>query len=518
MQLKPGPTIVILMMFLLMTPFILGGCGEADDPMADITTYKQLNDPQYRIGVVNGTINGPIVEEMLPRAQLFYFNNMIDLFTALDANKVDAVVEDDTSLIYFNLQNGDKMRIFDEYLRPFELAYAFPKTEEGRERCAQLSEFIKKIKEDGTLERINRNWLSSEGAAEMAVDYTRLPAPNGVLRIATTSVSPPFSYMENNITVGFDIDLISRFCEEYGYGLEIASMSFDGIIPAISSGKCDLAGNQIGITEERKQSVEFTEPYYNGGTVCAVVNPGGAKEGGFLEKLKDSLYKTFVRDQRYKMFLSGILTTLLITVLSALCGTIIGFLVYMACRGGSRIANTVTRFCVWIVRGLPVVVLLMILYYIVFVKAPVSGAFVSIVAFSLTFGAAVYGMLCSSVGAIDRGQAEAAQALGFSSLQTFFKIVLPQAMEFFLPSYKSEVVSLIKATAVVGYIAVQDLTRMGDIVRSRTYEAFFPLISVAIIYFLLAALLIFIIRRVEVKIDPKRRKREDILKGINADT
>jgi polar amino acid transport system substrate-binding protein len=163
---------------------------------------------------------------------------------------------------------------------------------------------------------------------------------------------------------------------------------------------------------------------------------------------------------------------------------------------------------------LPVIVMLMIFYYIVFSNAPVNGVFVSIVVFSLTFGASVFGMLTSSINTIDRGQTEAAYALGFSNLRTFFKIVLPQALKFFLPSYKSELVALIKATAVVGYIAVQDLTRVGDIVRSRTYEAFFPIISVAVIYFIMAWILIVLVDRIEIKIDPKRRKRDDILKGV----
>ena len=112
-------------------------------------------------------------------------------------------------------------------------------------------------------------------------------------------------------------------------------------------------------------------------------------------------------------------------------------------------------------------------------------------------------------------QTEAAYTLGFNKTKTFFKVVMPQALEFILPIYKGELVSLIKATAIVGYIAVEDLTRVGDIVRSRTYEAFFPLIAVAVIYFLLARLLILIANMIEKRIDPKRRKAENILKGVN---
>ena len=141
----------------------------------------------------------------------------------------------------------------------------------------------------------------------------------------------------------------------------------------------------------------------------------------------------------------------------------------------------------------------------------------SVVGFTLVFGSAVFGMLRVGVGAIDKGQLEAAYTLGYTNRKAFFRIILPQALPHFMPAYKGEITALIKATAVVGYVAVQDLTKMGDIVRSRTYEAFFPLIAVAIIYFILAAILTFLVNRIEIRIDPRRRSKQQILKGVKTD-
>ncbi|MBQ5359626.1 MAG: ABC transporter permease subunit, partial [Lachnospiraceae bacterium] len=135
------------------------------------------------------------------------------------------------------------------------------------------------------------------------------------------------------------------------------------------------------------------------------------------------------------------------------------------------------------------VVLLMVLYYIVFSKVAVSGAVVSVIGFTLVFASGVYGMLKSGVGVIDKGQTEAAYALGYSDRRAFFRVILPQAIPHIMPSYKAEITAIIKATAIVGYIAVQDLTRAGDLIRSRTYEAFFPLFAVAVIYLVLEAVL-----------------------------
>lgn len=512
-------TYIALFAVIILATVFLCACGpkEVEDPMAEVKSYTDLNDPKYRIGVVSGMIEGEIIEEVLPKAQLSYYNSDVDIFTALETGKIDATAGDDMALIYHNIQTGGKLRLLDGFLKPFEFGFIFSKDDNGNKLAAEMSDFITGLEADGTLDQIKHNWMDEDGAKEMGVDYRNLPAPNGVLRLATTGTEPPFTYHDNNLVIGLDIDVVSRFCEAAGYGLEVTTMSFDGMIPSVSTGKCDLGCGALTITEERKQSVTFSAPYYHGGTVAAVFNPNYAADKGFIDGLNDSLRKTFVTQDRYILFIKGILTTLLITLLSALFGTIIGFLVYMACRGGNKVANAVTRVSVRIIQLLPVVVLLMIFYYIVFSSAPVSGTFVSIVAFSLTFGASVYGMLSSSVAAVDIGQEEAAYALGYGNLKTFFKIILPQAMTYFLPSFQSELVSLIKATAVVGYIAVQDLTRMGDIVRSRTYEAFFPIISVAVIYFIMAWFLIIILDRVVISTDPKRRDSTKILKGIKTD-
>ena len=181
----------------------------------------------------------------------------------------------------------------------------------------------------------------------------------------------------------------------------------------------------------------------------------------------------------------------------------------MLCRNGNPVANGVTRVAMWLVQGTPMVVLLMILFYIVFGKTAISGITVAVIGFTLTFGSAVFGLLKMGVGAVDAGQTEAAYALGYSNRRTFFTIILPQALPHVMSAYSGEVVGLIKSTAIVGYIAVQDLTKMGDIVRSRTYEAFFPLIAIAVVYFILAAILIWIVNTREVRTIPGRQSSSD---------
>jgi len=191
--------------------------------------------------------------------------------------------------------------------------------------------------------------------------------------------------------------------------------------------------------------------------------------------------------------------------------------VFMLCRNGNPAANAVTRFCVWLVQGMPMVVLLMVLFYIIFGSVAISGVAVAVIGFTLTFGASVFGLMKMGVGMIDVGQYEAAYALGHSNRRTFYRVILPQAIPHVLPAYRGEIVGLLKATAVVGYIAVQDLTKMGDIVRSRTYEAFFPLIAVTVFYFVLEGVMNLMIGWLQIRLDPKKRSKAQILRGVKTD-
>ncbi len=159
----------------------------------------------------------------------------------------------------------------------------------------------------------------------------------------------------------------------------------------------------------------------------------------------------------------------------------------------------------------------MVIYYVVFGNNDISGIIVSIMAFTLTFGTSVFHMLQVGTGAVGQGQTEGAYALGFSDEETFFSVVFPQAIIHMLLIFKGELVALLKSTAVVGYIAVQDLTRSGDMIRNRTFDAFFSLISVAVIYYVLGRLMGCIIGKIQTWLDPTCRTADEILNRVKTD-
>ena len=234
---------------------------------------------------------------------------------------------------------------------------------------------------------------------------------------------------------------------------------------------------------------------------------------GFWSDLKTSFYKTFVKDSRYQMILSGLGLTLLIGVLSGFLGLLLAlglvFVRYRNHRGINRAIQVYTS----LVSGIPAVVILMVLYYIVFGKIQAPAVVVAIIGFTLIFGARAFGVIWNTVGAIDAGQREAALALGYSEKQAFREIIMPQVHPRCLHIVLSQFVSLMKETSVAGFITVLELTRAGDLIRSRTMQAFFPLLSVALIYFVLTRILLALVRLLNQRLDKKHRAR--LIKGVD---
>ena len=208
-----------------------------------------------------------------------------------------------------------------------------------------------------------------------------------------------------------------------------------------------------------------------------------------MNSVVESFYNNLIAEDRYRMILDGLQVTLIITICAALLGTMLGGLVCWMRMNHRAWLRQIAKVYIDLMRGTPVLVLLMIMYYVVMAPVDATGIVVAIVTFAMNTAAYISEMLRTAIQGIDRGQTEAGLALGFTQRQTFFRIVMPQVIKSVLPVYQGEVISLLKGTSIVGYIAVADMTRASDLIRSRTFDAFFPLIVTAIIYFLMAWLI-----------------------------
>ena len=229
----------------------------------------------------------------------------------------------------------------------------------------------------------------------------------------------------------------------------------------------------------------------------------------FWGKLKASFYINFVKDARYLYLLKGFATTLLITCFAVLLGIVIGFAVAVIRSahdqaGKFKVLNSICQVYLTVIRGTPVVVQLLIIYFVIFGAVDVAKILVAIVAFGINSGAYVAEIIRGGIMSIDRGQMEAGRSLGLSYNQTMNSVILPQAFKNVLPALGNEFIVLLKETSVSGYIALQDLTKAGDVIRSQTYDAFFPLIAVALIYLAVVMFLSWLLGKLE-----KRLKKNE---------
>ncbi len=213
-----------------------------------------------------------------------------------------------------------------------------------------------------------------------------------------------------------------------------------------------------------------------------------------FENLQSQFILNFVDDDRWRYLVNGLLVTLKITFFAALLGLLIGFIIAMIRgayqgTGKYRLANSICSLYLTIIRGTPVVVQLMIIYFVIFGSVRIDKSLVAILAFGINSGAYQAEIFRSGIQAIPRGQYEAGRSLGFSYKQTMLTVIMPQAIKNVVPTLLNEFIALLKETSVAGYIALEDLTKGGDIIRSRTYSAFMPLIAVALIYLLLVLLM-----------------------------
>ncbi len=467
-----------------------------------------------RIGLLDGSVHITTAKKFFPEATLNYYDSNSDIALALENNKIDAYIVDEP--VARLLINDYKDQSIQMKLEPFSYAFAFSKQKSGNEKLReQMDNFIYKIKENGTLREIDEIWFGNN-ESKKTVDLDRLKKNGKVLSFAVfDSTNKPFVYMNNGRFVGYEVDIMARFCEEYGYNLDIKEYAFDDMLYALENGNCDVAAGTIAITEERKEKFIFSVPNYDAGNVLVVKNNNKkVVKNNFFTEIKDSFYKTFIQENRWKLFVQGILTTAVVSAMSIVCGTVLAFLFYLLYYKNHSVVNKVINGYCELIEKTPAVVILMILYYIVFGKLDINAVLVASLGLSMKFSVRVFGLFKIGVGSISRGQTEAALALGYTPGKTFTRIVFPQAVMRIVSGYKSGVVNLIEETAVVGYVAVQDLTKISDIIRSRTYEAFFPLIVSAIFYILIAVLIIAVVKKIEFGINPRRRKEEEILRGI----
>jgi polar amino acid transport system substrate-binding protein len=458
---------------------------------------------------------------LLPKAKIDYYKSTPDMAYLVANGKLDGFINDEPVIRYAALENPNLGYIHAGF-EPMDIVAVFPKKEKGRSLRDELNTYIEKYRASGLLDSIDNLWLGHDETRKV-VDFPKAKEGKPTFKMATSAINPPFEYIKDGKVVGYEMDWMARIFAEMGYGLEVHDVAFESVILGVETGMYDFAVATLSTTPAFKEKNFLSNSFYVSECVMAVqildeknvLSPaknGGASdsaaivEEGLIASLKSSFVRTFVMESRWKLVTNGIWVTVYISILSALLGTVLGFLICLMRLSKIRIVDAIAITYIRILQGTPSVVLLMILFYVVFARTGIDGVWVAVIGFGMNFGAYVSEMMRTGIEAVDKGQMEAALALGYTKPRAFFKIVLPQAARHFLPVYQGEFISLVKMTSIVGYIAIQDLTKASDIIRSRTYEAFFPLVTTAIIYFAIAWFLTRVLTAMQKRLDPSRRR------------
>ena len=228
--------------------------------------------------------------------------------------------------------------------------------------------------------------------------------------------------------------------------------------------------------------------------------------------MKEKFIATFVKENRYDFFIKGLSNTLIISICAALLGILIGFLIAIIRTTHDNkkknpfldVLNFLAKVYLTVIRGTPATVQLLIMYYIIMSNST-NKILIAIMTFGINSGAYVAEIVRSGIQSIDKGQFEAGRSLGLSYAKTMWYIIVPQAFKNVLPALANEFITLLKETSISGYIALNDLTRAGDIIRSLTYETFFPLFTVAAIYLLMVMVLTNLVGKLERRLKKNER-------------
>ena len=455
---------------------------------ARITSAEDVKDK--RIGVLLGSVHDTYATKHFPQATILQYKSPSDLLLAVRSGKIDAAIYTRETLQDI-LRDDPELGLLGGNLESYPIATGFRKG--NSQLREQFNAFLGTIKKNGVYDDMVRRWIVARDTHMPRIENA---GANGKIVIGFVSDKGlPFTIIQDNQPVSFDIELAQRFAASQGKKIVFSDMDFGSLIAAAATGKIDMIVSTLMITEERKKKIDFSDPYYELGSnlfalksnIAAYQKAEAAEEKpSFLRGIENSFNSNILMEKRYLLIWDGLKTTVIISILATIFGTLLGALVCFMRMSKRPVLSLPAKAFIGALRGTPVLVLLMVIFYVVFASVSISPVLVAVIAFGMNFAAYSAEIFRSGIQSIDPGQTEAGIAMGFTPVQTFLHIILPQTVQRVLPVYKGEFISLVKMTSIVGYIAVQDLTKASDIIRSRTFDAFFPLVIVAILYFLIA--------------------------------
>ncbi|MGN0480523.1 MAG: ABC transporter substrate-binding protein/permease [Lachnospiraceae bacterium] len=495
---------VIAILLCMLTLGMLVACNESsnnnngDKQPLKITCIDDI--PGKKIGVQLGTTGDTYASDYEGDKEgtvIERYNKGNDAIQALKQDKIDGVIIDEEPAKAFVNANKELVILDEEFA---DEDYAICIAKGNTALLEKINNALEDLVKDGTLDRMKKNYTGTdEEKGKFPYEVKDISRTNGTLVMATNAAFKPYEYYEAGKITGLDVDMMQAICDKLGMELKIEDMEFDAIINAVASGKADVGAAGMTVTEDRLKNINFSNSYTNARQVVIVKDPNVVvNDSSFFEKFKQN----FIEGDRWQYLTQGLLNTLIITIFAIVIGIILGFIIAIIrshhdMNGGLTIPNAICKLYLTIVRGTPIVVQLLIIYYVIFSSVNINKIVAAVIAFGLNSAAYVAEIVRSGIMSVDAGQFEAGRSLGLPYTKTMTKIILPQAIKNILPALGNEFIVLIKETSISGYIGLADLTKGGDIIRSITYEPFLPLLAIALIYLIIVLILQACVNRLE---------------------
>ena len=449
-------------------------------------------DPEgKKIGVTKGSAAAETAGS-LKASEVKEYDKTSDAVFSLNRGKLAGVLLDKHMTPVF-LEKYKKLTVAEGTVSSQQFSAAVK--EDNTELLSEINRAIGDIRKQGISEQLLETYLPAKEGEE-GKHYTPVLQKGEALVVAVLPDNSPYYYHQEDTDLGLDREIAYAIADRLGKTVRFEeAASADELKKAVQSGKADIALAGLETSKEAKDGLAYTQPYLTVEQVFLVPKTAAASAAAAVEEenampdFLQRLYDNFVKDDRWMYLTKGLWNTLKITFFAMLIGLLAIIRVAYDKNGSVPVLNLIAKLYITIIRGTPAMVQLLIIYYVIFASVNIDKVVVAVIAFGLNSAAYVSEVVRSGIMSIDPGQFEAGKSLGLSFPTTMTKVILPQAFKNVLPALGNEFISLLKETSISGYIGLMDLTRGGDIIRSVTYEAFLPLIAVALIYLFIVVLL-----------------------------
>ena len=476
-----------------------------------ITRLNQLAGK--RVGVLPFTYAASQLDEKLPEAVPFYASQERDLFYLLGTEKIDAFVINEARAREF-LPAYPQFAQIPEYITRTDYAFFFPLGKKAL--CEAFSRQVRAMKKNGMLKALQNKWISPMNTqAELPPPMS--DAPNGVLRMGVLINREPFSYFRDEKLVGYDLETARRAALAMGYEVEFVRLDPGEFEQAIEDGRVAFGASDVSTKLTSSGRLVYSEPHYSGGLIAVV--PDKTKNRHvrmalvpqikfFLKEQAFSLHRSLWKDNHMRKILGGFKNTLVIAVSAVFFGAILGIPLCMLRQSKHKRISIPADVVCALLYNIPILILLMGLYYVLFRRFGFRPMTAAIVVFILRFMASSCRLYLAALGHIGGVQLDAARALCLRKFTFFRKVIIPQAAAYLAKPFREEIIRIVELTTVVGYVSVWDLTKEVDWIRARTYESFFPIAFATLLYFILSMSLIAVISLLSKKLETSVRKHK----------